>query len=71
MIGYGILLEGMDEKSDFLRIYANLPLKVRSEIIAVIDKEPVTWNSAKIEIENNTPKGIEILKQLKDLKILK
>ncbi len=62
----------MDNKSKFLQIYANLPLNVRSEeIIAVIDGEPVTWNSAKIEVENNTLKGERILNQLVKLEILK
>jgi len=61
----------MDNKSKFLQIYANLPLNVRSEIVAVVDGEPVTWNSAKIEVENDTPKGTEILNQLVKLEILK
>lgn len=61
----------MDKKSEFLQIYANLPLNIRTEIIAVVDGEPVTWNSAKIEIENDTAKGLEILKQLEDLGIIK
>ena len=61
----------MDKKSEFLQIYANLPLNVRTEIIAVVGGEPVTWNSTKIEIENDTQKGLEILKQLEDLGIIK
>jgi hypothetical protein len=60
----------MDNKSKFLQIYANLPLNIRTEIVAVVDGEPVSWNSAKIEIENDTPKGAEILKQLVNLRIL-
>lgn len=60
----------MDNKSKFLQIYANLPLNVRTEIVAVVEGEPFSWNSAKIEIENDTPKGAEILKQLVNLRIL-
>lgn len=60
----------MDKKTQFLKIYANLPLGMRSEIVVVAGNEPLTWNSAKLEIEQDTPKGKEILKILTDLKIL-
>ncbi len=61
----------MDKKAKFFKIYANLPLGVRNtEIIAVIDNEPLTWNVAKIEIENNTLKGKKILKELLKMKII-
>jgi len=53
-----------NQKSKFLKIYANIPLSFRREIIVVIDKEPVTWNSAKIEIENETEIGKNILDKL-------
>lgn len=61
----------MKRKTKFLRIYANLPLTHRSEIIVVVDNEPLTWNAAKIEIENDTPKGKEILEKLVKMRILK
>lgn len=60
----------MDVKSKFLRIYANLPLSARKEIVIVIDKEPLTWNSAKIEIENETKIGREILEKLVKMEII-
>ena len=60
----------MDKKTQFLKIYANLPLGMRDEIVVVVDNEPLTWNAAKLEIEQNTPKGKEILKILTNLKIL-
>jgi len=61
----------MDKKAKFFKIYANLPLGVRNaEIIVVIDNEPLTWNVAKIEIENNTLKSKEILKELEKMKII-
>ena len=60
----------MDKKTQFLKIYANLPLGMRHEIVAFPDKEPLTWNAAKLEIEQDTPKGKEILRILTDLKIL-
>lgn len=61
----------MDIKARFLQIYANLPLNQRTEIVVVVDDEPFTWNSAKIEIENDTEKGKQILDKLVDLQIIK
>ena len=60
----------MDRKAKFLKIYANLPQASREEIIAVVGGEPYTWQSAKLEIEHNTPIGKEILELLINLKIL-
>ncbi len=60
----------MDKKTQFLKIYANLPLGMRDEIVVVVDNEPLTWNAARLEIEQDTPKGKEILKILTNLKIL-
>jgi len=57
-------------KEKFFRLYANLPINVRKEIIAVIDTEPITWNVANQELSNNTELGNKILKQLADLKII-
>ena len=59
-----------DRKSQFLRTYANLPQGSREEIIAVIDGEPYTWKAARLEIEENTQIGKEILESLARLKIL-
>lgn len=54
----------------FLKIYANLPLNLRKEIILVLEKEPLTWNAAYIEIYNKTKKCDKILKKLEELKII-
>ncbi|HLC62857.1 MAG TPA: hypothetical protein VJJ21_00910 [Candidatus Nanoarchaeia archaeon] len=54
----------------FLKIYPNLPLKLRSETIVIIDKEPISWNVAYIEVFNNTQKSMKILKKLDELKII-
>lgn len=61
----------MDSKTKFLKIYANLPLALREEIILVLDDKPLTWNVANIEIENDTKKGKEILDKLVKLEIVK
>ncbi|MFH0942938.1 MAG: hypothetical protein V1810_02065 [Candidatus Beckwithbacteria bacterium] len=61
----------MDKRIRFLKIYANLPLSARSEIVVVVNNEPLTWNSAHLEVEQNTPVGKEILEILTKLEILK
>ena len=60
----------MDKKSQFLKVYANLPLGAREEIVAVVDGEPLTWNVARLEIEQETPKGKQVIETLTSLKIL-
>ena len=60
----------MKKKEQFLKIYANLPLGVRKEIILVIENEPISWNAAYIEIINDTDPGESILKKLIKLKII-
>ncbi|HIH15565.1 MAG: hypothetical protein QT08_C0020G0034 [archaeon GW2011_AR17] len=58
-------------REEFLKLYANLPVKLREEVILVLDKEgPITWNSAYFEINNKTKLGEIILKKLKELRIL-
>lgn len=60
----------MGEKEQFLKIYSNLPLGVRKEIVVVIDNEPVTWDVAYIEVENDTEMSKRILSKLKELQII-
>lgn len=55
----------------FSEVYANIPFGFRGGIILVLDNEPITWQSARIEIQNNTKLGHRILEQLVALKILK
>jgi len=54
----------------FLKVYADLPLSLRTEIILVLGKEPLTWNAAYVEVVNSTEKSAEILKKLSELKII-
>ncbi|MBS3125372.1 hypothetical protein J4211_03925 [Candidatus Woesearchaeota archaeon] len=61
-------------KDRFMKVYANLPENVRQEVIAVmkvgnIDK-PFTWNSAYVEINNDTPLGKDVLKKLEKLELI-
>jgi hypothetical protein len=60
----------MDE-GKFLKVYANLPISLRNEIVLVLpEKGPLTWNVAYIEVENKTKLGELILQKLDDLKII-
>lgn len=58
-------------KERFLKIYSNLPLGVRKEIILVVDDKPITWNAAYIEVSENTKLCREILVKLESLGIIK
>ena len=59
------------EKDRFFKVYANLPLNLRNEIILVLpERGPITWNVAYLEISNDTKVGEDILKRLIELAIL-
>ena len=61
----------LGRKEKFLKIFANLPLGLRQEIILVLDDgRPITWNVAFIEIEADTPLSKIILEKLEKLKII-
>ena len=57
-------------KEKFLAIYSNLPINARKEIIVVLDKNPITWNVAYLEISGNTALGKEILKMIDSLGVI-
>lgn len=48
-VKYAIVNAGMKEK--FIKIYTNLPLGLRGDIILVLpDLGPITWNVAYLEV---------------------
>ena len=67
-------------KTTFLKIYANLPLAMRQDIIYVTGKkaakagfkegEPMTRNACWLEVRNNTEIGNQILDTLRALEII-
>lgn len=60
-----------NKKEKFLKIYSNLPLGIRQEIILVLeDGRPITWDVAFVEVQANTPLSEEILNKLEKLKII-
>lgn len=59
------------KKEKFLKVYANLPINLRDDIVLVLkDKGPLTWNVAYVEINNDTKLGEIIFKKLVQLKII-
>lgn len=60
-----------DLKHKFLKIFANLPVGVREEIVVHLDKVgPMTWNACYIEVNNDTVLSEKILIELDEMKIL-
>ena len=57
-------------KEKFLKTYANLPMGVRTEVIAVLDGEPMSWRVCRREILADTRLGKRILKYLIELKLI-
>lgn len=57
-------------RSRFFKTYANVPLTLRNEIIAVVGDEPFSWAAANIEIKGKTKKGDEILNFLETIGLL-
>lgn len=58
----------LGNREKFLKIYANLPISVRQEIILVLaNNQPITWNAAFIEVNANTKISKIILEKLQRL----
>lgn len=56
--------------SRFLKVYANLPPKLREQIVAIIDDKPMTWNAVYFELEQKTEVGKKTLQKLIDMGII-
>ncbi len=57
-------------REDFLRVYANIPLNLRGNIILIFEGKPINWNVAYVEIKANTDEGLKILKELRQLNLI-
>ena len=58
-------------REKFLKLYSNLPINLRKEVILVLDDQgPISWEVAYLEIENKTKLGEKILKKLAQLEII-
>jgi len=58
------------KKERFFKVYANLPLNLREEVVLVINDEPITWKVAYLEISGHTKLGKQILEKLVFLKFI-
>lgn len=60
-----------NRRERFLRVYANIPLNAREEIILELEKEgTITWEVAYFEVKNRTPKSAKILEKLERLSLI-
>lgn len=57
-------IKDMEGKGVFLKVYSNLSMDLRKEIILVIENQPITWAVAYEEISKETELGEKILKKL-------
>jgi len=60
----------VNKKERFYKVYNNLPLNIREEVIIVIDNEPITWKIARLEIDGSTELSDVILEKLEALQII-
>lgn len=60
-----------DLKTQFLKVFTNLPIPERENTIYVSSKYgPMSWHIVRLEVEGNTELGKEALSFLKRLDIL-
>ena len=57
-------------RENFSKVYANIPLSLRDDIILVFEEKPITWNVAYFEVKINSEKNMKILMELRELKII-
>ena len=58
-------------KERFFRVYANLPVGVRDQVVIVMPEVgPMSWNAAYVEVNNGTKLGDSIVEKLIELKII-
>ena len=59
-----------ENEGRFVKVYSNIPINLRREILLVIDDNPITWNVAYVEIKNKTELGKRILRKLIELEFI-
>ena len=58
-------------KEKFFRVYANLPVGLRDQVVIVVPEVgPMSWNAAYTEVSNNTKIGDSIVEKLIEQKII-
>jgi hypothetical protein len=56
--------------SRFLKIYANLPDRLKAQIVVVIDDKPMTWNAVYLELKEESELGKRILNKLIEMEVI-
>ena len=59
-----------DPAARFHKVYDNLPLEERKQVVLVLGKEPITWEVARNEIVHGAEKGKTIIQKLIQLEII-
>jgi hypothetical protein len=59
-----------DSVARFHKVYDNLPLEERKQVVLVLGKEPISWEVARNEVVNSTERGNTILQKLIQLEII-
>lgn len=54
----------------FIKIYPNIPLGARGEIVALVDKKPLTFANIYQLIQDKNPMAILALRQMRKLEII-
>jgi hypothetical protein len=60
----------MTNEEDFFKVYSNIPIEERNNVVVVVNKQPISWQLAYQEIKNKTELGKKILKMLGELNII-
>jgi len=58
------------ESYRFYRMYGNLPIPFRKEIVAVVDDEPMSFAVIKLELDNKTEMGNRALQNMIDMELI-
>lgn len=65
------MMSKQDSRQKFFKIYANLPIQERENVIAVMPETgAISWKLANLEISENTDFGDRILEKLEKLKLI-
>lgn len=62
--------EEKDLSAAFIKAFANVPMGIRTDIVAVLDGQPMSWYVCWLEIDQKTEMGDRILDYLNELKII-
>jgi hypothetical protein len=54
----------------FLKVYDNIPLKLRDQVCVVFDGKPLTWNVVYLEVKNKTKDMEKILEKMGTLGLI-